>query len=138
MKRHRLIYFIAPTFLILADCSDNIISECQVCTDNVPAAKTTFADIQQNIFNVSCISCHSGGQPTGGLDLSEGASYDNLVNKKSNASSLNRVEPFNSSNSYLIKALEGMGAPLMPPGIGLSQAKIDSIISWINRGAAYD
>jgi hypothetical protein len=121
--------------LILLGCSDNIVSECEVCTDEPRATKTTFADIQQNVFDVSCTGCHNGDTASGGLDLSKDVAFENLVNAESNGSILKRVEPFNSSGSYLVKVLEADDAPLMPPGGRLSQAKIDSIKAWIDRGA---
>lgn len=135
------IYFLALLLILsfIFTCSDNIVSECEVCTDDQPTGTfTSFSDIQQNIFNNSCVSCHSASSPSGGLDLSEGAAYDNLVNVASTGSNLQRVVPFNSSASYLFKVLDGTDAPLMPPGARLSQAKIDSVKSWINRGAAND
>lgn len=104
----------------------------------MPGELTTFADIQQSVFNVSCVSCHSGASASAGLDLSEGSAYQNLVNIPSNGSNLDLVEPFNSSESYLVKVLEGTEAPLMPPGARLSQATIDSVKSWIDRGAPND
>ncbi len=117
-------------------CSDNIVSECELCTEqNANPAVTTFSDIQTDIFDKNCVSCHSGNNAAGGLDLSPNVSYANLVNAPSNGSSLKRVEPFNSSASYLSKVLNGDNAPLMPPGAQLSQARIDSVTSWINRGA---
>lgn len=124
-------------FIFLTSCSDNIVSECEVCTDSAAEA-VTFSTIQTTIFDNSCVSCHSGNSASGGLDLSPNMAYENLVNRESNGSSLKRVEPFNSSASYLVKVLEGENAPLMPPGAQLSQAKIDSVKSWIDRGAQND
>jgi hypothetical protein len=139
LKSTRLFFATAIVALLFTSCSDNIVSECEVCTDDVnTATKTTLSDIQQNIFNNSCISCHSGNPPSGGLDLSQGLAYNNLVNKPSNGSSLKRVEPFSSSASYLVKVLEASDAPQMPPGTPLSQARIDSVKSWIDRGALND
>ncbi|MBN1561092.1 hypothetical protein JW998_12635 [candidate division KSB1 bacterium] len=138
MKR-KLFFFITLLIILSAvNCSDNIISECELCCGDVPAGKTTFADIQSTIFNAACIACHSGSLPSGGLNLSAGAAYGNLVNVASNGSALKRVEPFNSDASYLVKVLEGTDAPLMPPGAPLGSAKIDSVKAWIDRGAAND
>lgn len=134
---HFLAFLLILSFLLY--CSDNIVSECKVYADDVPTGTvTSFSNIQQTIFNNSCVSCHSGSSPLAGLDLSEGVAYDNLVNVPSSGSNLQRVVPFNSSASYLFKVLDGTDAPLMPPGARLSQAKIDSVRSWIDRGAKND
>jgi hypothetical protein len=124
--------------IFLTSCSDNIVSECDVCTDNAAPETVTFSTIQTTVFSNNCVSCHSGNFASGGLDLSPNMAYENLVNSESNGSPLKRVEPFNSSASYLVKVLEGDNAPLMPPGAQLSQAKIDSVKSWIDRGAQND
>jgi hypothetical protein len=138
LKSTLLIVDILIAIVFLLNCTDNIISECQVCSEDSLPGNMTFTDIQQAIFNNNCVACHSGSQPSGGLVLSEGVAYRNLVNKQSNGSGLKRVEPFNSSESYLRHVLEGKDAPLMPPGAQLDQAKIDSVKSWIDRGAAND
>ena len=127
----------ALMLLLLIHCSENIVSECQVCTE--PAGETiTFSEIQQDIFNVACVSCHGGASPTAGLDLSQGNAYENLVNVNASTANASRVVPFSSEQSYLVDVLIGEKAPLMPPGTQLSQAKIDSVIAWIDRGAKND
>ena len=135
MKFTYLSWFMLIVAISMLSCSDNIVSECIECADEPTGQIVTFTDIQQSVFNVSCLDCHSGTTPAGGLDLSSDVSYANLVNMRSNGSDLNRVEPFNSSASYLVRVLEGNNAPQMPPSGRLSQAKIDSIIVWIDRGA---
>ena len=49
----------------------------------------------------------------------------------------NRVEPFDSANSYLIHKLEGTGMlPRMPlGGPFLDPATVDMIKAWIDGGA---
>jgi photosystem II stability/assembly factor-like uncharacterized protein len=93
------------------------------------------ADIQP-IFNDNCTSCHGG---SGGLDLSEGVSYDNLVNVASQgyAPSL-RVEPGSAANSVLWNKVAGtglLGAQMPLGGSPLSQTDINTIEIWINEGA---
>lgn len=139
MKKNILFLLFTLLIIVLISCSDNIVSECETCADNENAGtKTTFSDIQSTLFDQNCVSCHSGNFASAGLDLSADVSYNNLVDAASNGSSLKRVEPFNSSASYLVRVLEGDNAPLMPPAARLSQAKIDSVKSWIDRGAAND
>lgn len=115
-------------------CEENIVSECETVQDEF-VYKTTFATIQNDIFDVYCVSCHGGASPTAGLDLSADAAYENLINQPSNTSTFIRVVPFDAEQSYLYQVLDGTNAPLMPPGNRLSQTSIDSVAAWINRGA---
>lgn len=127
---------IAIMMFLTVQCGKNIVSECEECSDRQAGGqKTTLAEIQSDVFNQQCISCHGGTRPEAGLNLEEGLAYANLVNVNSTTASLKRVRPFSSSESYLVWVLEGEKAPQMPPPERLSQAKIDSVISWIDRGA---
>jgi len=101
----------------------------------------TFTSIQRNVFDVSCAvsGCHSGAAAPEGLDLDASASFDNLVGRASQeAAGLNRIEPNDPDNSYLIRKLEGTAAvggrmPLNQPP--LPRATIDVIRAWISNGA---
>jgi hypothetical protein len=99
---------------------------------NMPAR---FSSIQNEVFTKSCAlsGCHSGEQSP---NLSAGQAYGNLVNQASfqNPSML-RVKPGDSNNSYLMKKLKNDGTSVMPPSGQLSQAIIDSIAAWIDKGA---
>lgn len=133
MKKRVYLIFSSIIFL---NCSDDIVSECEKSIDDLPSfQKMTFTDIQEQIFNPSCVSCHSGTRPSGGLDLTESESWNNLVNVNSATSSYKLVVPYDSENSYLYLVLDGTSAPLMPPNGRIGQAKIDSVASWIDRGA---
>ena len=131
MKHFILLPLIA---FFMFSCEENIVSECETVQDEF-VSKTTFTTIQTDIFDVHCISCHGGASPNAGLDLSPGAAYANLINQPSNTSTFIRVIPFDAEQSYLYRVLDGTNAPLMPPGNRLSQASIDSVAAWINRGA---
>jgi hypothetical protein len=98
--------------------------------------RATFSSIQANVFTPTCAlaGCHGGSQSP---NLSVGQAYNNLVNKASSQNpSMMRVKPGESSNSYLMKKLNGDGTSIMPPSGQLSQAKIDSIALWIDTGAS--
>ena len=107
------------------------------------AAAVTLAQIQSSVFD-ACAGCHSG--PTGsnlpsGMNLSSaGESYAALVSVASlQVTSLNRVEPGNPDDSYLIRKLEGgpdiVGDRMPRGGPFLPQATIDEIRAWIAAGA---
>lgn len=127
-------------FIFVTGCADQIVSDClePVTTNNlIISQKTTFADIQTQVFDVSCAlsGCHGSNSPQANLNLTSGNSYDNLVNVQGFFyTAYKRVEPGNSSNSLIIKALRGDGL-LMPPTGGINNDVIDSIAAWIDRGA---
>ena len=101
----------------------------------------TWSAIQDNVFTPTCAtaSCHSGGTPSGALNLEAANSYAQLVNVVSTGSALDRVEPGEPDNSYLVQKLEGTGGvAIMPPSGGLEQADIDTIRQWILDGAVDD
>ncbi|MDH3375190.1 MAG: hypothetical protein OER22_10610 [Gammaproteobacteria bacterium] len=102
----------------------------------------TLASIQANVFNPSCIVCHSGASAPLGLRLDAASSYTALVGVSSSQNgSFKLVAPANPDASYLIKKLEGTAAegeqmPLGGPPV--PQATIDFVRQWITDGAAPD
>ena len=102
----------------------------------------TLASIQANVFNPSCIVCHSGASAPLGLRLDAASSYTALVGISSSQNgSFKLVAPANPDASYLIKKLEGTAAegeqmPLGGPPV--PQATIDFVRQWITDGAAPD
>lgn len=109
-------------------------------TVTTPVA-VTFDDIQANVFTPSCATagCHRGAAPPQGLNLEAGMAFSNLVDVPSTqVPNLDRVEPGDPDNSYLIQKLEGsaaLGAQMPFGGTPLDQAVIDDIRQWISDGA---
>ena len=107
------------------------------------AEPVSLADIQNQVFGPVCSGCHSGpsgGALPAGMDLSSAAdSFTNLVGVSSDQVSLNRVEPGDPDNSYLIRKLEGgpdiIGSRMPQGGPFLDQATVDTIRQWISEGA---
>ncbi|MEW6272400.1 MAG: hypothetical protein AB1689_24220 [Thermodesulfobacteriota bacterium] len=109
-----------------------------------------FATIQSEIFNQSCIlaSCHDSATRQGGLDLTAGASYANLVdvppqNPVALAAGDLRVTPGAPQQSFLYRKVTGELAPgegaRMPlAGTPLGTGEIELIESWIAAGALPD
>ena len=91
------------------------------------------------ILAQSC-SCHSGGSPSAGLDLSPEAAYAALVGVMS-AAGIPFVTPGDSGQSYLVNKLDGSHADVggsgakMPMGGELPGEQIDTIADWIDAGA---
>jgi hypothetical protein len=111
--------------------------------------ESTYDAIQGVIFDGhGCTNdtCH-GSAVSGGLDLRAGSSYAHLVGAHSTSSDFLRVEPGESSRSYLFLKLEAAtnpgtahvaGSP-MPLGLQpLSADQLEGIRFWIDAGAPKD
>jgi hypothetical protein len=109
-----------------------------------PGGVSFCRDIQP-IFTANCAlsGCHAGAAPQQGQNLSAGNAYANIVNVASReVPALDRVEPGDPANSYLVHKIEGTAALVggedtrMPLGLEpLPQADIDLIRAWIAAGA---
>jgi len=121
---------------------------CQLPKGKKPPKGATFAkDIQKKIFDSTCATtfCHGTGAASGGLDLSDGAAYANLVgvlatNEAAKAANLQRVLPNDPDDSFLLLKLEGtlaagQGVPMPLVGGPLPASAIDTIRRWIAAGA---
>lgn len=101
----------------------------------------TFSQVQQQVLTPSCAlsGCHSGASPAQGMNLSVGQAYSNIVNVPSTeVPSLDRVEPGEPDNSYLIHKIEGtaqVGARMPLTGAPLPNEFIQVIRNWISDGA---
>ena len=110
------------------------------------AAPVTLSQLQTQIFTPTCAvsGCHSGPTsgilPTGMNLTSTANSFAALVNVPSLQVALDRVEPGDPANSYLIRKLEGgpdIALSQMPQGGPfLDQATINMVRQWISDGAA--
>lgn len=93
--------------------------------------------VQKQVFN-QCIACHGGGaSAASGMYLTEGKSYDNIVNVASshNAAKM-RISPYSTLNSYLMDVLHGQ--ELIAVHSGLSSLKDEDITlveEWVREGA---
>ena len=91
-----------------------------------------------DVFASNCTGCHSGGSPSGNLDLSTDP-HGELVGVASQAGSsvqATRVVANNTGGSELwSRVSSGTAGYQMPPGGGLSAADESAIEGWINSGA---
>ena len=100
------------------------------------------ADIQP-IFSARCTGCHSGGFPSGGMNLSSGVAYANIVNVTSNCTaSLKRIVPSSRSSSLMwLKTSNdpakcGSAMPFGGPGLKTTApADFAKLERWIDEGA---
>jgi hypothetical protein len=120
------------------------------CAGNGPEANTStdlFSQLQREIFDVNCLSagCHNPQSQAGGLVLTEGFSYQNLVidsepnNAAARAAGLQRVVPFDTAGSFLVIKLTNPGpgeGDRMPMGAPpLSADDLLVVNQWILAGA---
>jgi hypothetical protein len=87
--------------------------------------------------------CH-GEAAAGGLDLSAGVAYENLVGVAATASSLRRVSPREPAKSFLYHKLSAKtfpgsydvdGSPMPSAGAAISAGALEAIRLWIEAGA---
>jgi hypothetical protein len=137
----KTIALIAITSLMLV----TINLACSSSPATSPTTTNTGVSLKNNvqpIFSESCIFCHQGSNPPGGLSLEPAVVYNELVNATSTESSLVLVKPGAPDNSYLINKLNGTQVTVggsgdqMPFGRQpLPQTQIDLISQWISEGA---
>ena len=95
----------------------------------------TFTEIQQEVFSRGCDGCHDNS-PAGGLSLTPGNSYANLVGQfSSRKEDAILVIPFDPDNSYLVQKMEGaegiVGSRMTYGGPTFAQR----VREWIAAGA---
>jgi hypothetical protein len=105
-------------------------------------ATVSFATDVMGVFNAYCNNCHTAGGAPAQLNLDPGAAYANTVNvPATELNSMNRIEPGDPDNSYLINKLQnthvsvGGSGSFMPPSGTLPQATIDLMRTWVTEGA---
>lgn len=86
------------------------------------ASINSFEDINEKVISTKCVSCHSAGNPSGGVDLS---SYEAIL-------ASGTVVPGNSEASSLYKEVTSRS---MPIGGSLTSIEIAAIGEWIDGGA---
>jgi hypothetical protein len=116
-----------------------------------PEPESSFSRIQSEVFDVSCIGCHSAGSQDAirsGLVLERGVSYNNLVgvqatNADARADRMLRVNPFKPDSSLLMQKLawasshpgRNYGNHMPLGGSPLSVGQLEFVRRWIASGA---
>lgn len=124
--------------------------KCGVFTAGGETPITYYEEFIQPIWDgigtgtTACTACHIGAGGSAGLNLGGGVSHGNLVNAPSSQlPTMDRIEPFDVSNSYLVHKVEntqlsvgGSGSQMPLVGAPLAaNPHIDNIKTWINGGA---
>lgn len=121
-------------------------------TGPTPQLTPLFSSIQRDVFDAAdssgrpaCTQCHNAtrGFIPGGLNLTSGVSYANLVNVPSRGiPGVNRVVPGDPDNSYLVHKLEGrsgiVGQRMPLGGPFLTEGQMLVLRRWIALGANND
>lgn len=139
-RRNSIMFFIAA---ISANLSCKDAGTDPTNTNGSPTAEVSFSQQIQPIFNsYGCVSCHGG---SGGLFLTPGQSYSNLVNVNAQAgcTTKKRVLPGNPHESVLYILISsntpdtecGLNSRMPKGSPRLPQATIDLVRDWISQGA---
>jgi mono/diheme cytochrome c family protein len=116
-------------------------------TFGVATASATLSGTVQPIFTASCASssCHSDTTAAGGLRLTGGKSFSDLVGVRSACTPLRVVAcgPLRSQSVLIDKLLASVSSPpcrgtKMPKTGTLSNAQIQAIVDWVAAGAKND
>lgn len=133
---------LAATLLLASACG-----ELKSPTAPGPASpidpSATFTRVQNEVFTPTCAlaGCHDLNGQQGGLVLTTGRSYANVVNVSSTGlPALRRVQPGDPDSSYLYRKLTGAGivGERMPLVGTLDESRIRLVRDWIRRGAPND
>lgn len=98
-------------------------AECQV-VENVSFQKNIVP-----IFEAHCVSCHSGSNASGNLNLEANVAYQNLSDPKSGY-----LDTINPTYSLIYASMISTSNP-MPPNGKLDKCTTDLILKWIQQKA---
>ncbi|MBQ62550.1 MAG: hypothetical protein CMQ19_10810 [Gammaproteobacteria bacterium] len=114
-----------------------MVSSSQLLADSISFSR----DIAPLFRNV-CANCHLTGEEAGEIALHPQVAWSNLVNIPSKQSTMMRVKPGDSDNSYLMLKLDGThldagGSGMRMPfnGTPLSEEVRAQIRAWVEEGA---
>jgi cytochrome c5 len=118
-------------------------NKCGVFTAGGTTPPSQFLTNVHPIFDSNnCTSCHVGTSPPAGLNLSAALAYGQIVNTASTQlPSMDRIEPSNVAQSYLLHKIKGTQGSVgglggkMPPGGSVPAGDITAIETWVNAGA---
>ncbi len=92
--------------------------------------------VQKQLFNQSCLDCHSGGNLSRGLNLGEGQSYRAIVNVESKVPGMPIVKPGDAEGSLMVKQLTDYDTGSFHTTLTtLKDNDITLLKAWISGGA---
>jgi hypothetical protein len=119
----------------IEELKDTIIRPSLSTSGNDLSLKIDYQRQIQPIWNSRCVSCHSGSFPAGGLNLSSGFSYSQLVDVISPNYGVWRVRRGRPDSSVLFHKIINtrIYGGRMPPSGKLSESEIMLIEKWIRE-----
>ena len=119
----------------IEELKDTIIRTSLSTSGNDLSLKIDYQRQIQPIWNSRCVSCHSGSFPAGGLNLSSGVSYSQLVDVISPNYGVWRVRRGRPDSSVLFHKIINtrIYGGRMPPSGKLSESEIMLIEKWIRE-----
>ncbi len=106
--------------LLVHSCTKNNKNDLCPQIENCDTSIVFFSEDIFPVFEFNCMPCHSGGQPSGNLSLTN---YQEIESSLNNGNIINRITRENSDNL------------LMPPSGKLDSCIINKIIAWKNQGS---
>jgi mono/diheme cytochrome c family protein len=110
----------------VASAAPSNVAPTPVPTPAVVGSAASYADIQTQIFNQSCVKCHSGAQAKSHVDLS---SYDALMNGPRR----DLIQPGSLDQSMVYTEIQSGDMP--PKGTAVTAADLELLRQWILAGA---
>ncbi len=107
----RLYFVFFTVMLYTAGCS-----ELNKVPDTNETGKVVYLNGIKEIFDSNCISCHSGGNPPRGYDMT---TYDSVIT---------RATAGDSSSFLVVKSIEGGSMHIYYKG---SDEEIDDVVRWV-------
>lgn len=93
--------------------------------------------VQNQLFNQSCLDCHSGGNLSRGLNLGEGQSYRAIVNVESKVPGMPIIKPGSVDSSLMVKQLTDYETGSFHTTLStLKDNDITLLKEWIRSGAS--
>ena len=87
----------------------------------------TYTEVQAKIFSQSCVRCHSGARPSGGVDLT---TYANVTSRP------HEIIPGKSKDSTIYTEIATGAMP--PRGAAVDPQLVQLLANWIDQGAKND
>ena len=129
MESHRRIKLLTASLMLFlafnTGCYYDQVYIAPVIPD-LPDEPVSFAAEIQPVFTAKCVRCHSSGNPTAGLDLSEGNAYNN-INK------LPIVDKSTPAESLIYTKPDPAGSEFHNTKYSTTEAAI--VLKWIEEGA---
>lgn len=93
--------------------------------------------VQNQLFNQSCLDCHSGGNLSRGLNLGDGQSYRAIVNVESKVPGIPIIKPGSADSSLMVRQLTDYATGAFHTTLStLKENDITLLKEWIHSGAS--